>query len=212
MMQNNKVVWSEGLFLWFQYLQQYECYLECFVELCVGVLCFYIWGFIELELEIDLFVVGKFGIKCVCGVFFDGMLFVMFGDDLLLLLLDVDGNWCDQIVYFMLLLCLLIQFDSGCFEVLVEKLFCYCVCEVEVCDVFGSIDGIVLLEVGGMISCFLFELQLLEGFIWLLLVCIVECCFDCCVMFDEGFMFSVFSVEVVLWLVIFFIELFGLLY
>ena len=51
MTDNNKVVWSEGLFLRPQHLQQQERYLERFVELRAGSLRPYTWGFSELELE-----------------------------------------------------------------------------------------------------------------------------------------------------------------
>ncbi len=98
-MENNKVVWSEGLFLRPQHLQQQERYLERFVELRAGSLRPYTWGFSELELESDLLAIGKLGIKRARGVFPDGTPFSMPGDDPLPLALEVDGNWRDQTVF-----------------------------------------------------------------------------------------------------------------
>ena len=46
----NKVIWSEGLFLRPQHMQQ-ERYFERFVELRAGALRLHAWGFAELELE-----------------------------------------------------------------------------------------------------------------------------------------------------------------
>ncbi|NMW25688.1 type VI secretion system baseplate subunit TssK, partial [Rhodanobacter denitrificans] len=90
MTDNNKVVWSEGLFLRPQHLQQQERYLERFVELRAGNLRPYTWGFSELELETDLLAIGKLGIKRARGVFPDGTPFAMPGDDPLPLALEVD--------------------------------------------------------------------------------------------------------------------------
>ena len=98
-MENNKVVWSEGLFLRPQHLQQQERYLERFVERRAGSLRPYTWGFSELELESDLLAIGKLGIKRARGVFPDGTPFSMPGDDPLPLALEVDGNWRDQTVF-----------------------------------------------------------------------------------------------------------------
>lgn len=212
MTQNNKVVWSEGLFLRPQHLQQHERYLERFVELRAGALRPYTWGFTELELETDLLAVGKLGIKRARGVFPDGTPFAMPGDDPLPPPLDVDGNWRDQTVYLTLPLRSPTQPDSGRPEAPAEKLFRYRVREAEVRDASGSTDGTALLEVGGMTSRLLPESQPLEGLTRLPLARIVECRSDRRVMLDEGFMPSAFSVEAVPRLVTFLTELLGLLH
>jgi type VI secretion system protein ImpJ len=212
MTQNNKVVWSEGLFLRPQHLQQQERYLERFVELRSGSLRPYAWGFHELELETDLLAIGKLGIKRARGVFPDGTPFAMPGDDPLPPALEVDPNWRDQTVYLTLPLRSPTQADSGRPETAPEKLFRFRVREAEVRDASGSVDGLTVLEVGGMTSRLLPQSQPMEGLAQIPLARIVECRSDRRVVLDETFMPTAQSCQAVPRLVTFLTELLGLLH
>ena len=212
MTQNNKVVWSEGLFLRPQHMQQQERYLERFVELRAGNLRPHAWGFHELELETDLLAIGKLGIKQARGVFPDGTPFAMPGDDPLPPPLDVDANWRDQTVYLTLPLRSPTQPDSGRPEAPAEKLFRFRVREAEVRDASGSTDGTTPLEVGGMSSRLLPQSQPMEGLTRMPLARIVECRTDRRVMLDDGFMPTGLSTQGVSRLVTFLTELLGLLH
>jgi len=212
MTQNNKVIWSEGLFLRPQHMQQQERYLERFVELRAGSLRPYAWGFHELELEADLLAIGKLGIKRARGVFPDGTPFAMPGDDPLPPPLDVDANWRDQTVYLTLPLRSPTQPDSGRPEAPAEKLFRFRVREAEVRDASGSTDGITPLEVGGMSSRLLPQSQPMEGLTRMPLARIVECRADRRVALDDAFMPTGLSCQGVARLVTFLTELLGLLH
>ena len=59
MSEKNKVVWSEGLFLRPQHLQQQERYFERYVEGRAGSLLRHGWGFLELEIDRDLLAIGE---------------------------------------------------------------------------------------------------------------------------------------------------------
>ncbi len=63
MSDNNRIVWSEGLFLRPQHFQQQERHLESWVEGRAGALRPYSWGFTELEIERDLLAIGKLGLR-----------------------------------------------------------------------------------------------------------------------------------------------------
>lgn len=212
MTQNNKVVWSEGLFLRPQHLQQQERYLERFVEVRAGALRPYAWGFHELELEADLLAIGKIGIKRARGVFPDGTPFSMPNDDPLPPALDVDPNWRDQTVYLTLPLRSPTQPDSGRPEAAPEKLFRFRVREAEVRDASGSMDGLTVLEVGGMSSRLLPHSQPMEGLSQMPLARIVECRADRRVVLDESFMPTGQTCQAVPRLVTFITELLGLLH
>ena len=212
MTQNNKVIWSEGLFLRPQHMQQQERYLERLVELRAGALRPYTWGFTELELEADLLAIGKLGIKRARGVFPDGTPFAMPGDDPLPPPLEVDANWRDQTVYLTLPLRSPTQPDSGRPEAPAEKLFRFRVREAEVRDASGSTDGATPLEVGGMSSRLLPQSQPMEGLTRMPLARIVECRSDRRVMLDDAFMPSGLSCQGVPRLVTFLTELLGLLH
>jgi type VI secretion system protein ImpJ len=212
MTQNNKVVWSEGLFLRPQHMQQQERYLERFVELRAGGMRPYTWGFYELELETDLLAIGKLGIKRARGVFPDGTPFSMPNDDPLPPALEVDANWRDQAVYLTLPLRSPTQPDSGRPEAPAEKLFRFRVREAEVRDASGSVDGLTPLEVGGMSSRLLPQSQPMEGLARIPLARIVECRADRRVVLDEVFMPTAQSCQAVPRLVTFLTELLGLLH
>src|SRR5688572_3132448 len=99
MSANNKVVWSEGLFLQAQHFQQQDRYFERFVEARCHALAPHSWGFTEIELERDLLSIGKFALRRAAGVFPDGTPFRMPDDDPLPAPLDVSAQARDQIVY-----------------------------------------------------------------------------------------------------------------
>lgn len=212
MAQNNKVVWSEGLFLRPQHMQQQERYVERFVELRAGALCPYAWGFQQLELETDLLAVGKFGLKQARGVFPDGTPFAMPGDDPLPLPLEVGADWRDQTVYLTLPLRSPTQPDSGRPEAPADKLFRFRVREAEVIDASGSMDGLAVLEVGGMAARLLPDSQPMEGLTRIPVARIVECRADRRVVLDEAFMPTALSIEAAARLVTFQTELLGLLH
>lgn len=212
MAENNKVVWSEGLFLRPQHLQQQERYLERYVEIRAAALRPYSWGFTELELESDLLAIGKIGIRRAKGVFPDGTPFSMPQDDPLPPAIDIDANWRDQTIFLTLPLRSPSQPDSGRPEAPADKLFRFRVREVEVRDASGSVDGVTPLEVGGMASRLLPQAQPLEGLSHIPLVRLIEVRPDRRVLLDESFMPTGLAVQAVPRLVTFLTELLGLLH
>ncbi|HXN09720.1 MAG TPA: type VI secretion system baseplate subunit TssK [Steroidobacteraceae bacterium] len=95
---NNKVVWSEGLFLRPQHFQQQERYLERYIEARSLGLRSHGWGFLELEIERDLLATGKLALRRARGVWPDGTPFTMPEDDPLPMPLEVANDLRDEIV------------------------------------------------------------------------------------------------------------------
>lgn len=211
-MHNNKVVWSEGLFLRPQHLQQQERYLERYVELRVGGLHPHAWGFSELELETDLLAIGKLGIRRARGVFPDGTPFAIPGDDPSPPALDVEPNWRDQTVYLTLPLRAAAQADVGRADAPPDQLFRYRVRETEVADASGSMQGAVLMEVGGMSTRLLPQSQPLDGLTRMPLARIVESRADRQVTLDEAFVPTALACQAAPRLATFLVELLGLLH
>jgi type VI secretion system protein ImpJ len=212
MTQSNKVVWSEGLFLRPQHMQQQERYLERYVELRAGALRPHAWGFQELELESDLLAIGKLGIKRARGVFPDGTPFAMPGDDPLPPPLDIESNWRDQVVHLTLPLRSATQPDSAWPGADGDQLYRYRVREAEVRDASGSMEGLTALEVAGMSARLVPEAQPTEGLMRIPVARVVECRADRRVVLDEGFMPSALNTEAAARLVTFLSELLGLLH
>jgi type VI secretion system protein ImpJ len=98
MSENNRVVWSEGLFLRPQHFQQQERYLEAHLEGRVAALRPYSWGFTELEIERDLLAIGKLGLRRARGVFPDGTPFSMPDNEPLPAPLEIGTQMRDQVV------------------------------------------------------------------------------------------------------------------
>ncbi len=78
---NNKVIWSEGMFLQPQHLQQNDRYLERFVNGRVSPLRAWQWGFVELVLDEDALSLGKIALSSAHGLFPDGTPFDFPGTD-----------------------------------------------------------------------------------------------------------------------------------
>jgi type VI secretion system protein ImpJ len=82
-MNNQKVVWGEGMFLRPQHFQQQERYLESFAHSRAMAGESYFWGFRELELNIEALALGKLVLNKAVGIFRDGTPFSLPGTDIL---------------------------------------------------------------------------------------------------------------------------------
>ncbi|KAB5619711.1 type VI secretion system baseplate subunit TssK [Pseudomonas putida] len=69
---NSKVVWSEGMLLQPQHLQQHDRFLNAHLEARVAALRPYAWGFSRLELDEQHLAFGKLALKAYSGVLPDG--------------------------------------------------------------------------------------------------------------------------------------------
>ncbi|MCP5264467.1 MAG: type VI secretion system baseplate subunit TssK, partial [Rhodoferax sp.] len=78
---NNKVIWSEGMFLQPQHLQQNDRYVERLVNGRVAPLRAWQWGFGELVLDEDALALGKIALASASGLFPDGTPFDFPGTD-----------------------------------------------------------------------------------------------------------------------------------
>src|SRR5258708_4098183 len=60
---DNKVVWSEGMFLRPQHFQQQDRYVEKLVRSRIAELAPHPWGISQLEINRELLTIGKFGLS-----------------------------------------------------------------------------------------------------------------------------------------------------
>jgi type VI secretion system protein ImpJ len=81
MVWNSKVIWSEGMFLQPQHLQQHDRHLQTQLEARTASLRSYSWGFTSLELDDELLKLGKIALRSASGVLPDGTPFSLPGDD-----------------------------------------------------------------------------------------------------------------------------------
>jgi len=95
---NNKVVWSEGLFLQPQHFQQHDRYWEKQIEGRARPLLGHGWGFVTLELDRAALALGKVQITSARGIFPDGTPFDFPADDAPPVAFDIPPELKDEVV------------------------------------------------------------------------------------------------------------------
>lgn len=88
----NKVVWSEGMLLQPQHLQQHDRYWQSQLETRVAGLRPYSWGFAELKIDEHQLALGKLALQSCTAVLPDGTPFMLPADDELPLPLDIPAD------------------------------------------------------------------------------------------------------------------------
>ncbi|MEQ1759518.1 MAG: type VI secretion system baseplate subunit TssK [Vicinamibacterales bacterium] len=207
---HNKVIWSEGLFLQPQHLQQQDRYLESYVEVRCRDLSPHSWGFTELEIERDLLAIGKLALRRAAGVFPDGTPFRIPDDEPLPAALDIGPQVRDQIVS---LAVPLRRGDSPGVERTgaADPLARYSVREWEVRDVAAQSGEPAVVEVGALRTRFLLQSDLAEAYSTIPLAQIVECRADKQIVLEDRFMPTVLRTNAATALAAFLNELVGLL-
>jgi type VI secretion system protein ImpJ len=186
MSTHNRVIWSEGLFLQPQHLQQQERFLERFVETRCRDLVSHSWGFGEVEIERDLLAIGKLGLRRAVGVCPDGTPFRMPDDDPLPPPMDVEPQTRDMRVMFAVPLR-----RPGENEVdrggSAEGLERYTLRELQARDTTSATATVAPLEVGHLRSRLLLESDVTDAYACIPVAHIVESRADKQVVLDESF-------------------------
>lgn len=80
MRHENRVAWSEGMFLRVQHFQQADRWTERIVRTATRELRPYPWGVVALELDREALTIGRFSLGSIQGTFADGTVFDAPGD------------------------------------------------------------------------------------------------------------------------------------
>ena len=94
----NKVVWSEGMLLQPQHLQQQERHGDHVRHVTMRSTTPYAWGFSELEIDSAALALGKVALVRAVGVFADGTVFDMPAVDPLPAPFDVPAGMRDEVI------------------------------------------------------------------------------------------------------------------
>jgi type VI secretion system protein ImpJ len=211
MSSNNKVVWSEGLFLRPQHFQQHDRYFERYVEGRAASLRSHTWGFTELTIERELLGIGKLALKRAQGVFPDGTPFSMPDDDPLPSPLELSSQVRDATV--MLAIPLrkeaAREFDR---REDVDGVVRYRVRDVEARDVSADSGAMHSLEVAALRSRLMLASEPREDYACIPVAHIVECRADRAVALDDRFIPTVLNAKQAPVLATFITELQGLLH
>ena len=99
MSSENKVIWSEGMFLQQQHFQQQDRYVERLIESRTAPLAPYGWGFATLALDEAALGLGKLALSSASGLFPDGTPFDFPATDAAPLPLDIPPEARNQQVF-----------------------------------------------------------------------------------------------------------------
>ena len=211
MSSNNKVVWSEGLFLRPQHFQQHDRYLERFVEGRSAPLRNHSWGFTEFQVERDLLAIGKLGLKRASGVFPDGTPFSMPDDEPLPSPIELTAEVRDQEVLLAIPVRKAGSRESDRRDV-VDGVVRYRVRDVEARDVSGDAGAMHAVEVACLRSKLLLANEPKEDYACIPAAHILECRADRMVVLDDRFIPTVLNARQAPILATFMTEVQGLLH
>ncbi|MBJ9977391.1 type VI secretion system baseplate subunit TssK [Pseudomonas sp. S75] len=96
---NNRVVWSEGMFITTQHFQQHDRYLEHLIDARSRPLSAAAWGFSELLVDPGLLAQGKLAIVSARGLLPDGTPFDIPRDDLPPPPLEIPDDLRDAVIH-----------------------------------------------------------------------------------------------------------------
>jgi type VI secretion system protein ImpJ len=94
----NKVIWTEGMFLQPQHLQQHDRFLAQQAQMRLAATAAYGWGFVSLTMDSAALRLGKIAITDAHGVMPDGLAFDIPGQDPAPAAFDVPADARDQLV------------------------------------------------------------------------------------------------------------------
>jgi len=99
MSENNRVIWSEGMFLRPQDFQQHDRYIESLVYGHGSGIQAYHWGISKLKVDKRLLAMGQFALAECAGIFQDGVPFDLPESDALPKPIDIPEELQNSIVY-----------------------------------------------------------------------------------------------------------------
>lgn len=137
---NNKVIWTEGMFLQPLHFQQQDRHAQNWVESRCAGLQSYSWGITQIEIDRSLLALGKFALMSCQGIFPDGTPFNIPEQHPLPTPLDIATDTKDEIIF----LALPVQRNTGK-EIAwddhdTDELSRYCIQEIELNDIHSQTE------------------------------------------------------------------------
>ena len=189
----NRVVWSEGLFLQPQHLQQQERYFDRLVRTSTAGLVPFGWGLTQLEIDGDLLALGKFALRTATGILPDGTPFSLPGDADHPRPIDVPETARNGIIYLMLP-----TRQPGGVETApaeqTETVARFVTAEHEAQDTNAGYQGAATVIVGKLRMRYAMEFEAREGYSCIGLARVIEVRPDKAVVLDDSYMPPVLQV------------------
>lgn len=187
MSYNNKVIWSEGMFLKAQHFQQQDRYFERLIRQRIEGIRSYPWGIRKLQINHGLLGVGKFSLTNCSGIFEDGTPFVISEDLAAPTPVDLPVALSNVLVY----LCLPIQQPQTPEIEVSDSIFTsttrYISETQDIIDYINGSNGIANIRTASLRLKFMLETEDRSGYYCLGLVRIKEVAADKGAIIDETF-------------------------
>lgn len=183
---NNKVLWSEGMFLQPHHFQQHDRYIEHLVAAKSGIGTPYPWGVRRLTIDTDMLAMGKISLVDAAGVLPDGTPFSVPADDLPPEPLELDETIKEQTVFLALPLRRAGLAEAGGADD-AETMLRYRGGDIEVRDNMLGAQTETNVEVGRLDLRLLLERENRNGFAYTGLVRVRECRADKRVVLDDAY-------------------------
>ncbi|MEO1603121.1 MAG: type VI secretion system baseplate subunit TssK, partial [Pseudomonadota bacterium] len=182
----NKVIWSEGLFLQPHHLQQQTRYTETLVSQVTRALVPYGWGLTEIVLDDELLKLGKISVKSCAGITPDGAAFRVPQTDALPPAFDVPDTIKNCVVYIAVA-----TRRPGALEIALEEgessAARYRAEEIELTDVMGRDKRPVTVAIGKLRLQIALEVDDLSDLLVIPIAKIVEVRADNSIVLDRAF-------------------------
>ena len=186
MSENNKTVWSEGMFLRPQHFQQHDRYVETLVRQRCGGLQPYDWGIKSYKIDTRHLAMGKFSLAECSGIFPDGTPFNLPEDDDLPLPIDIPADVQNAIIYLSLPLQL-----SGAVEVDTDEncnnLARYHATECEVRDANVATNATSAVMIAKLHTTLMLERQERAGHVGIGIARVIESRIDKNIILDDNY-------------------------
>jgi type VI secretion system protein ImpJ len=182
---DDKVIWSEGMFIRAQHFQQDGRYLERFVRSRTAALRAYGWGLTELRLNRELLSIGRFAVERAAGVFQDGTPFSLAGGADRITPLQLGENVRNAIVYLTLPISQPGSRESA--EADAEAITRYCVEDIEVADANSNEISTAPISIGTLRLRYALESSERAGLLSIGLARILEVRADNTVVLDDSY-------------------------
>ncbi|MDD5461305.1 MAG: type VI secretion system baseplate subunit TssK [Methylococcales bacterium] len=187
MSQNNKVIWTEGMFLRPQHFQQQDRNFQSWIETRCGALQSYGWGLTLFELDQQILTLGKIALTSFQGVFPDGTPFSTLDQDFMLAPLEIPPDTKNEIIY----LSLPVRRTAGkelAWENNVDELSRYRLKEIDVKDTHTQFDqDSATLQSGELWTRLRLSSQNRDAFVSIPLARIIEVRTDKQIILDKSF-------------------------
>ena len=212
MSQNNKVIWTEGMFLRPQHFQQHGRHFENWVESRCSGLQTYSWGLTVFEIDEQSLTLGKFALLSCQGVFSDGTPFDIANLSSSATLLDIPPDTKNEIVYLSLPVRRTagkeLSWDSSC-----DELSRYRLKEADIKDTHTQSDlESIIIQTAELWTRLRFSSQNQDAFLAIPVAKILEVKTDKLVVLDKSFIPTCLNISASNGLVKYINEIEGMLY